>query len=83
MWLADWQEWAALSVVGVTAGYLAWRGWRKIIHRSQAGCAAGCGACPATSEASSVGNISDPTSRRTEPAVVVGVGELIESARRR
>jgi hypothetical protein len=41
----DWQTWAALSVVAVTAGIFA---WRAVAKRKKDGCGGGCGCAHTT-----------------------------------
>jgi hypothetical protein len=43
----DWQDFIALSLVALCAGYLAWRGW-LVVRRKQRSCG-GCNKCPAQS----------------------------------
>jgi hypothetical protein len=47
--LLPWQDIFAIAIVGLSAGYLAWQGWRFAFRRKAGGCAAGsCSGCAAT-----------------------------------
>ena len=43
----DWQDYIALGLVALCAGYLAWRGW-LVMRRKQSSCG-GCSNCPSPS----------------------------------
>jgi hypothetical protein len=43
--LTAWQDWAALALVALAVGFVAWRAWRSIAARRVTGCGSGCGKC--------------------------------------
>jgi hypothetical protein len=54
--ILPWQDVAAIALVGLSAGYLAWQGWRYVFRRKTAGCAAGsCSGCASSAQSTSDG----------------------------
>lgn len=39
------QNFLALAIVAIAAGYLGWRAWRTLAVRKNSGCGAACGSC--------------------------------------
>ena len=62
----DWQSIIAITLVALSAAYLALRGWQVLMRKRTPGCASGCGACPANGEKQKVGSGENtPDKQRT------------------
>lgn len=81
--LVDWQQFAALSVVGATLAYLGRRAWSRFARREVQGCGS-CGSCASAARPGLTDANQLPGLHRAPgpDGVVVGVQTLIDSARR-
>ncbi len=65
-----WQEYVAIGLTAVAAGYLLYRGWLVLYRRGRAGCGT-CSSCPET---------SSNDAAKEKP--VISVDSLVESGRK-
>jgi hypothetical protein len=58
-----WQDIAAIALVAIAAGFVAWRAWLALAARRTTGCGSGCGKCsadqPRVMQIDTVGQVSN------------------------
>ncbi len=66
-----WQEYVAIGLTAIAAGYLLYRGWLVLYRRGRAGCGT-CSSCPESS-----------TKDTAKEKPVISVDSLVESGRQK